>query len=722
MLHELLFVLSGYTGDVFVRVPSDPSLPSKTFAIDKDFPLLHPTEREALNRLAHLGWMYHQLTTFIEDHPPHSSRYNVYMLAYCSGLATVLDDYQQLLADIETRLITKQDHTGPPDKPAVSLALLTSMLGRWELILPTLLRLTEKVKQQRDCQEHILDVLMDQVRTGIPEVYDATMFLLQQLHHIFFRQITAWVVYGQLPSQSDHRFFIIQQVPPDLDHEQPMQQTSWDGKYKLLEDRLPRYFPADLADSIFYIGKVVATTSKKTELPASMKNDHVRQLAAMIHTPQSASTLPWEQQRLQLEKIIRSIRQSVTNWLSSHVFQQKQYQLQSYFVSFRNLFLLGDADLAVSWLDGLAHTEADLHASYTSSFSSDDPNIKKRSRNQATSSPRDSLAFNQTFWPQAAREWANLLAKAAAGIKDTNSDDTHLDSLLLSGDGYTFDMTPGFSPFLDLLHTSVPGHLVYNLTWPMDLFLSSGDIRQYSYLWTFLIALKKVQQALAHAFADQDRPRLRSPVSSKPSTPVSVADPSPFDGQAERLIWRLRYWMLFWIDTLWSHIQGDVVAGHYDTLLQTCQESTFDFDNIRQAHTNYLLQLTQGCLLSSADASTALLELLKTCVSFQQWLQTHGKQHLHPQKRKKRSHSSTNQTEASHMFQALTSQYVALPPWLDHLQEMEASFIAQSRQLFDLLLQQPQYIKNSGYLDRLLMRLDYNKWYSETSYTNKLSI
>ncbi|ORX44458.1 hypothetical protein DM01DRAFT_1349737 [Hesseltinella vesiculosa] len=235
---------------------------------------------------------------------------------------------------------------------------------------------------------------MDQVRTGIPEVYDATMFLLQQLHHVFFRQITAWVVYGQLPAQSDHRFFIIQQVPPDLDHKQPMQQTSWD-------DRLPRYFPADLADSIFYIGKVVATTSKKTELPASMKNDHVRQLAAMIHTPQSASTLPWEQQRLQLEKIIRSIRQSVTNWLSSHVFQQKQYQLQSYFVSFRNLFLLGDADLA-----------------YTSSFSSDDPNNKKRSRNLATSSPRDSLAFNQTFWPQAAREWVNLLAKAAAGIKD----------------------------------------------------------------------------------------------------------------------------------------------------------------------------------------------------------------------------------------------------------------------------------------------------------------
>ncbi|ORX44459.1 hypothetical protein DM01DRAFT_1411330 [Hesseltinella vesiculosa] len=233
-------------------------------------------------------------------------------------------------------------------------------------------------------------------------------------------------------------------------------------------------------------------------------------------------------------------------------------------------------------------------------------------------------------------------------------------------------MTPGFSPFLDLLHTSVPGHLVYNLTWPMDLFLSSGDNRQYSYLWTFLIALKKVQQALAHALADQDRPRLRSPVSSKPATPVSVADPSPFDGQAERLIWRLRYWMLFWIDTLWSHIQGDVVAGHYDTLLQTCQESTFDFDNIRQAHTNYLLQLTQGCLLSSADASTALLELLKTCIISRKW--------------------------------------------------KRLSSIAQSRQLFDLLLQQPQYIKNSGYLDRLLMCLDYNKWYSETSYTNKLSI
>ena len=180
-----------------------------------------------------------------------------------------------------------------------------------------------------------------------------------------------------------------------------------------------------------------------------------------------------------------------------------------------------------------------------------DTTLKKRPQKQEESTNSEG---NDEFWPHAAREWGALLVKAAATAHD--DDERMMDRLdmLLVRDSYAFEVTPGFSPFSDLLDTSVPCHLVYKLAWPMDLFLSPKDIQQYSYLWSFLIALKKVQQALAHAFVDKDR--LSASLASPAQGNTTQNDAfSAHDERAERLIWRLRSWMLFWVDTLWSHLQ-----------------------------------------------------------------------------------------------------------------------------------------------------------------------
>eukprot|EP00051_Salpingoeca_urceolata_P023622 m.404408 g.404408 ORF g.404408 m.404408 type:complete len:99 (-) comp20126_c0_seq5:122-418(-) len=57
MLHDLLLALSGCPGDVFVQ-------DKDTYRVLKGLPLLHPCEAELLNRLAHLGWLYHGLHAF----------------------------------------------------------------------------------------------------------------------------------------------------------------------------------------------------------------------------------------------------------------------------------------------------------------------------------------------------------------------------------------------------------------------------------------------------------------------------------------------------------------------------------------------------------------------------------------------------------------------------------------------------------------------------------
>jgi gamma-tubulin complex component 4 len=76
MLHELLVTLMGNPGDIFLQ--------RNQFKIHDGFPLLHPGEKSSLERLAHLGYLYQQIQTFLDMDTPGMHR---------SVLATSLDNY-----------------------------------------------------------------------------------------------------------------------------------------------------------------------------------------------------------------------------------------------------------------------------------------------------------------------------------------------------------------------------------------------------------------------------------------------------------------------------------------------------------------------------------------------------------------------------------------------------------------------------------------------------
>ena len=75
MLHELLFALMGYAGDIFEPYPPSPQK-ATTFSISHNFPFLHLTERESLNRLGHLGWIYSQINHFVKSVKNSSTKVN----------------------------------------------------------------------------------------------------------------------------------------------------------------------------------------------------------------------------------------------------------------------------------------------------------------------------------------------------------------------------------------------------------------------------------------------------------------------------------------------------------------------------------------------------------------------------------------------------------------------------------------------------------------------
>ncbi|KAF7731944.1 Gamma-tubulin complex component 4 [Apophysomyces ossiformis] len=613
MLHELLFALSGYPGDVFVPHPPHPEQ-SFTFAIPSDFPLLHPTERNSLNRLGQLGWIYAQLKAFTTSvrsgkRTKDAPLQGAYIQVLITTLEHVLDDYRQDLLDLEKRILNKEDEAGGG---VVPIALVISRLARWELLLPGLHIFVQKLQgePQRYHGCRLFDLLMDEARSGIAELRHCMEDMIMHLHDVLYRQLTAWMVYGQWVDP-DAEFFIVRCT-------NSKSTAGWQSHYALAKDRIPKHLPLSLAESILFVGKAVATVSqmddtpivedekessnmarpstlikkrRKIPIPEEMKKIHL-QLLLSLHSSQTKNNQrasPWIVYPQQLRQVVQKIRRSTADWLFSRVLIG-DHGLRKYLVHFRQMFLLGYGDLATNLVDECAAWRYPEHA--------------RRKRNKVVKDFRH-------------QELNALLAKASVA--------TEMEDAL---EGYSLRIVKDNGGernrfhFADLLISDVRCILTYDMHWPIDLFLSQDDLAHYIELWCFLIALKTVQVSLSKLWKI-----LRGGSTQK------LSGENNGDGYRERAVWRLRSHMLFWVDALWNHIQANVISDHYRQLLETIAPSfegangaklkrrsfitkALDFEEMQAAHDTYLQHILRGCLLSSSNCAETVYDILHVCMNF----------------------------------------------------------------------------------------------------------
>ncbi|CAO3629634.1 unnamed protein product [Cunninghamella blakesleeana] len=617
-------------------------------------------------------------------------------------------------------------------KGVVPLSYLTSTLGRWEIILPALYRLIEKVKSQ---DTPLLDILLDQVRSGIPEVHYAIQKMIKDLNHVFYRQCTTWMIYGRLPSHSNDFFIIEQKYNQEENDEQIIiQHTEWQRKYQLVNHRIPKHISLSLAESILYIGKAIATTNNNMLcMPIEMKKKHISLLQSLLKQQSSDigsndkeegnDTYPLHFIFNSFEKVVQEIKKSTTEWLFSQVFYG-DHRLSRYFISFRHIFLLKDGELAIKWLELLSTTRSN---------NNDDVNYKNTKENQGLLSSsrkkRTTIDYEENndlegqdggslliFNSLKKKEWLALFVKASYG---TDSEDKL--------DGFNFELSTlsARSP----LQSFLGGTLIYQLSWPIDLFLSDQDIRCYSSLWSLLMGLKRIQLSLHRLF------------NSTSETTVIIEDETNDDDQddiqededLERAIWRLRSFMIFWIDTLWNHLQGSVITNHFEELMSTTSCSQIDFEKIQIAHQQFLIELVRGCFLTKYiknPEETKYIHLLNTvlqvCLSFCNFVKEKEKNEIARKKRKMKRKSgrelslsrSVNPISVS-VVSRIVNDYQRskrVIDWINQLIELENAFVLSSERLFGYLSNLQQDIKASGYISELLMKLDYNKWYSVVKY------
>ncbi|KAI7869281.1 gamma-tubulin complex component protein [Spinellus fusiger] len=729
MLHELLFVLSGYSGGVFL--PTPPHTPT-TYAIPPDFPLLHSTERASLNRLGQLGFVFGQLQQFITTvkdlgRPSPTLPHGAYVQAVVSTLESILNDYRKDILAMEKRILNKHDEAGAN---VVPIALLTSSLSRWELLLPALWRFV-LLLQQEPARYHgccLLDLLMDQAHTGMSELRDAMEKMIVRLHDVLYRQLACWMVYGEW-TDPDEEFFIVR-TPHTASLDTPHSQTAgWQRHYSLAKERIPAHLSLSLAESILFIGKAIATVNSASDpstsrqhshyqhqrptilVPEEMKRRHLQLLLSLHSSVQQQHeqheqheqprASPWIHFSMTLQKVVQQIRRSTAEWLFSQVLVGKD-GLQCYLDSFRHIFFLGYGDLSLNLIDECTvwrRRSLSLRSSLAPSHSLP----TKHTREETSIEERVPLSKSALVFRH--QELNALLAKAGVG---TEAEDGLKGYRLEWIDAD--DVRAVSFYFTDLLLVNGRCLLTYKLEWPIDLFMSASDLVRYNELWSFLIGLKNVQISLSGLWIT------RSP-KKKQQNQLSLLSSTATEDEGEykeRIVWRLRFSMLFWVDILWNHVQTNVINARYQRLMTTIAPSflpkdardptshpALDFEEIQMAHTEYLEDIMRGCLLLSGSCAKTMHEILRLCLDFCELVEEILEEGLWKRTKKRR----TEKIEATNVW---SKPEWSRPryEWMEKIDSIEQNFFHLTRRFFGLVSHQAQDTKASGHLDLLLMQLD----------------
>ncbi|RUS24016.1 gamma-tubulin complex component protein [Jimgerdemannia flammicorona] len=624
MLHELLLVLSGHPGDLFVPFPPPPFVPN-TFAIPPDFPLLHDAERRALDRLAHLGWLYKQIVDFIQtvqngnaigrsqqrqtnmDNGRELPR-GAYILAMCTSAHESLGQYRRVIVDCEERILNKDLEAGGG---CVPISHIMSLFARWELILQPLNRLMQDIAQcpadWHGCQ--LLDLLMERSNTGVGEVRQVMEKMARDVHAVMYKQMASWMVYGYL-ADPDEEFFITpyQPTPPSsptgAGPTTAPRVSNWKNQFSLDESMIPGHIPLKLAESILFVGKAISTVRKDTtalspttpaltipsskrrkqplSLPPSLASAHLSLLLTLSRNPTGPTSLSTATQILHLHKTIHTIRRSTAEWLFRRVLVG-EHDITRYLQSFKDYFLLGRGDFAVNLIEQFAGLRRAKLAAGSS--------VVTERKGTSSSSSSSQPATQQAAIQIKEQELNALLIKSSIGTlceDDPDLDKFRLRLLTPQPTSVTLGASRRASKrplparaslgplppnknatahlFDDLLLGGVPLRLQYAVAWPLDLFLTEDEMTKYARLWSFLIGWKRIQWRLTQLWGvlrggwvggrrKKGGKGKKDKGAEEDEANKSIFYESEREKEREKIVWRVRSKMMFFVDAVWGHAQ-----------------------------------------------------------------------------------------------------------------------------------------------------------------------
>ncbi|KAF7506209.1 hypothetical protein GJ744_012101 [Endocarpon pusillum] len=559
MLQEILLCLAGHPSPL-LRQPQTLETPAKP-NIEHHLPLLSSPERALLSTVAHLSDLHIKIKR-------HASLVSTsHRSTICKAVASTiiskqLQRFMNKIVEVERSILIK-DAGYVGGYGIVPLSAVVGEFAPWSRRLEWLwevLRFMQpseegKTKPSSDqCTgASMMRYLRAESHTGYSDLEEMALELVKVAEMVWLRQLSTWVLYGKLPTCASEDFFI-QPQPGNQDIFNPSL-----AEFSIRRECVPDFVPPPTASSILFIGQslhqirtrdqTLSTQSLSADPAMKLLPAHLEYLKA-IKLPISSSSFT---------NVIASIRLSMSqNALSQLLPLPKVLEILHVLQDF---LLLGRGEFAISLI-----SNADKLV-----------NIGNYGQN-ALLPVREAGQLNELKMRDG--ELASVLNETWSELAALRTEGDLLDDTLERAREHlrvvNRDAKPSATDFSGLLFPS-PTSLTLPLSpnSPIALFLTKDDIRLYSEMNSYLIAIRRAEIHLASLWKYSSLRRSHPcQIASTVSSTVYLKRRSAErrKREDERNMKMRKYWAVaskaqFVISELGGYFQGDIANGYWQHFL-----------------------------------------------------------------------------------------------------------------------------------------------------------
>ncbi|VDK40902.1 unnamed protein product [Taenia asiatica] len=310
MLHELIFCLHGFPGDICSHLSvDDPSQASeyRLKLLSERLPFIAPSEIGLIKQLHQIGENYLRLQKFIGDFCVPGSG-SLYLTALACGIDEVLEEYRATIASLEADLLRV---------PYFGITYIFSKAEPFRTILSSLARLLDLCIQKHQDNSCIINSVL------LLNISPAITLILKHLLQLFRHQLSSWLLYGAIND--------------------PYKEFCVSREGELVPDRFPNTISPTLANDILYAGKAVR--SGGTELSDRLEETFSQRFVEL----EKAELIEGVDEGL--ERLIRDIWLYVSEAVWRRMFDE--FGLVHNLNLVRDVMLLGRGELYVAFFDNL---------------------------------------------------------------------------------------------------------------------------------------------------------------------------------------------------------------------------------------------------------------------------------------------------------------------------------------------------------------------------------
>ncbi|KJK81216.1 hypothetical protein H634G_03750 [Metarhizium anisopliae BRIP 53293] len=599
MLHEILLSLSGHPSPL-LHTPPSPEADALAG--------ITPPERQLLSSARHISDLNTNLIAYsTEISTTHSS-------TICRAVATAISSvhlaaFQRKVLQVEESILKNDaDWVG-----AYNIVPLTAIMGefqqwtrRLEWLWDTVQFIMAKNADGSSCRgSTLIDRLRDELQSGYQDVAATAESLVKVAETAWLKQVSAWVLYGRLPSFGADDFF----------------------DYVCVENCLPSFVTGATAASMIFIGKSLNHVRAMNNTGST--SGGVAHVSAKL---QELSTLTLPLENSEFSKAIKAIRIS----LSQNTLQKMLplARVSEMIQLLRDFFLLGRGEFAMA----LTH-EADERVrnrwrrAGNLAYEKDDglKNITVKDGEVAAVLNR-TWAVLVSMQGQHAEEDDQLeLARSLIQLHLTKSKPP---AALVTGRGLDVQAANvlAASPFRNMLF-SVPAMLSLDLPSPLDMVISPSDLQLYSSINAYLLSLRRAHMRLTGLWKITSLRRHYPSPRGASDHAVTLRERWSDRSWLLRSTWTTASATIFFlaeteayfqteiVKTLWDDFHAWLIpsqpqrSGHATPIdhhhSQPLSQHSHDPQTLSTAHTLYLRTLTHRLLLTQASFTDQLYALLQ---------------------------------------------------------------------------------------------------------------